>query len=65
MVKLDIVLMALVSVALVSLLTWSICTQYRDAGCEHLRIRRRLEVKVRVVRLDEPSMTVRDTGTSA
>ena len=67
MVILDIVLMALVSVTIVSLLMWSICTQYRDAGCEHLRIRRRLQVKVRVVSLDEPeghSMAVRDVRTS-
>ncbi|MFZ0974794.1 MAG: hypothetical protein WAN22_21375 [Solirubrobacteraceae bacterium] len=67
MVILDIVLMALVSVVIVSLLMWSICTQYRDAGCEHLRIRRRLQANVRVVSLDEPevhSMTVPDVRTS-
>ena len=67
MVIVDIVLMALVSVVIVSFLMWSICTQYRDAGCEHLRIRRRLQVKVRVVSLDEPdghSPAVRDVRTS-
>jgi hypothetical protein len=68
MVTLDIVLMALVSVVIVSLLAWSICTQYRDPGGEHLRIRRRLQVKVRVVSLDAPevhSMPVRDVRSSA
>ena len=67
MAILDIVLMALVSVAIVSLLMWSVCTRYRDAGCEYLRVRRRLQVKVRVVSLDEPdgdSMAVRDARTS-
>jgi hypothetical protein len=38
MIILDLVLMSLVSVAIVSLLVWSVCTQYRDAGCERLRI---------------------------
>jgi hypothetical protein len=53
----------LVSVAIVSLLMSSICTQYRDARCEHLRIGGHLQVKVRVVSLDGPggdSMAVRD-----
>jgi hypothetical protein len=54
MVILDIVLMALVSVVIVSFLMWSICTQYRDAGCEHVRVPRRLRVKVKVASLDEP-----------
>ena len=34
-VILDIILMALVSATIESLLMWSICTQYRDGGCEH------------------------------
>jgi hypothetical protein len=54
MIVLDAVLMALVTVAIVSLLVWSICTQYRDVGCEHLRIRRRLQIRVRLVMLDKP-----------
>jgi hypothetical protein len=65
MAMLDIFLMALVSVVTLALLTWSICTQYRDAGCDHLRIRRRLRVRARMVRLDEPSMVMRDVRTSA
>jgi len=28
----------------------------RDPGCAHLRIRRRLQVKVRFVTLDEPEL---------
>ncbi|HTU84779.1 MAG TPA: hypothetical protein VMF57_04340 [Solirubrobacteraceae bacterium] len=54
MIILDVVLMGLVTVAIVSLLAWSICTQYRDAGCDQLRIRRRLQIRVRLVMLDEP-----------
>jgi hypothetical protein len=56
MIVLDVVLMALIAAAIFGFLTWSICTQYRDAGCAHLRIRRRLQVKVRVVTLDEPEL---------
>jgi len=56
MIVLDAVLMALIVAVIVGFLTWSICTQYRDAGCAHLRIRRRLQVKVRVVTLDEPEL---------
>ena len=66
-VILDIILMALVSATIESLLTWSICTQYRDGGCEHPRIRRRLQVQVRVVSLGEPeahSMALPDVRTS-
>ena len=66
MVISDIVTDGLVSVAIVSLLMWSVCTRYRDAGCEYLRVRRRLRVKVRVVSLDGPdgdSMAVRDVRT--
>jgi hypothetical protein len=54
MIVLDAVLMAGIATAIVGFLTWSICTQYRDAGCAHLRIRRRLQVKVRLVTLDQP-----------
>jgi hypothetical protein len=56
MIVLDAVLMALVAAVIVGFLTWSICTQYRDAACAHLRIRRRLQVKVRLVTLDEPEL---------
>jgi len=55
MIVLDVVLMALIAAAIVGFLTWSICTQYRDTGCAHLRIRR-LQVKVRLVTLDEPEL---------
>lgn len=54
MIVLDVVLMAGIAALIVGLLTWAICTQYRDAGCAHLRIRRRLQVNVRLVTLDEP-----------
>lgn len=68
MVILDISLMALVSVAIVSLLSWSICAQHRDIGCEHLRVGRRPQVKVRGVSPDAPEvhlMSVRDVRSSA
>jgi hypothetical protein len=51
---LDAVLMAGIAAAIVGFLTWAVCTQYRDAGCAHLRIRGRLQVKVRLVTLDGP-----------
>jgi len=54
MIVLDAVLMAGISGVIVGFLTWAICTQYRHAGCAHLRIRRRLQV--RLVTLDEPQM---------
>jgi len=54
MVVLDVVLMALISVAIVGFLLWSICTQYRDYGCADLRIRRRLQISVRLVTLGQP-----------
>jgi hypothetical protein len=54
MIILDIVLMTLVSVAIVSFLTWSVWMQHRDPGCETLRIRRRLHVKVRLLTLGQP-----------
>jgi hypothetical protein len=44
-----------------------ICTQSRDAGSEHVRLRRRLQVKVRVVSPDEPevhAIAVPDVRTS-
>lgn len=61
MVILDAVLMTLIATAIVSLLAWSICTQYRHAGCEHLRIRRRLRISVGIVKLDEPEIVARTT----
>jgi hypothetical protein len=59
MIVLDAILMALIAAVIVGFLTWSICTQYRDAGCAHLRVRRRLQIKVRLVTLDGPEL-VRD-----
>lgn len=56
MIILDAVLMTFIAIAIVSFLVWSICTQYRHAGCEHLRIRRRLSVSVRLVTRDEPQI---------
>jgi hypothetical protein len=47
MLVLDAVLMAGITAAIAGLLTWAICTQYRDAGCAHLRIRPRLQPKAR------------------
>jgi uncharacterized membrane protein YbhN (UPF0104 family) len=58
---LDAVLMTLIAAGIVSVLVWSICTQYRHAGCEHLRIRRRLRVSVRFVTVDDAQM-VPSTG---
>jgi hypothetical protein len=54
MIVLNVVLMALIGVAIIGLLTWAICTQHRDAGCTYLRVRRRLQIKARRVTLDEP-----------
>ena len=54
MIVLDAVLMAGIAAAMVGFLTWAICTQYRDAGCAHVRIRRRRQVNVRLVPLDQP-----------
>ncbi len=55
MIVLDVVLMAGIAAAIVGFLAWSIFTQYHDAGCADLRIRRRRpQVKVRFVTLDEP-----------
>jgi hypothetical protein len=52
MIALDIVLMAGITAVIVGFMTWGICTQCRHAGCAHLRVRRRLQVKVRLVTLD-------------
>jgi hypothetical protein len=49
-------LTALIAAVIVGFLGWSICTQHRDAGCGHLGIRRRLQIKVRFVTLDEPDL---------
>jgi len=54
MIVLDAVLMAGIAAAIVGFLTWAIYTQYRDAGCAHLRIRRRLQLKASLVTLDQP-----------
>jgi hypothetical protein len=54
MIVLDAVLMVGITAAIVGLLIWSVCTQYRDAGCAHLRIRRRSRISARDVRPDEP-----------
>ncbi|MBV8217474.1 MAG: hypothetical protein JO325_03345 [Solirubrobacterales bacterium] len=45
MIVLDAVLMVGITAAIAGFLTWAICTQYRDAGCAHLRIRPRLQPK--------------------
>ena len=54
MIVLDAVLMATIGAAIVGFLAWAICTQYRQAGCAHLWIRRRVQVNVRLVTLDRP-----------
>lgn len=59
MIILDVVLMTLIASAIISLLVWSICTQYRHAGCEQLRIRRRLRISVRLVTPDQPEIVPR------
>jgi hypothetical protein len=51
--------MTLIASGIVSLLAWSICTQYRHAGCEDLRIRRRMRISVRLVAVDEPQIVPR------
>ena len=53
MVVLDVVLMVGIAAVTVGLLIWAICTQYRDAGCADLRIRR-LQVNVALPTLDQP-----------
>jgi hypothetical protein len=54
MIVFDAVLMAGIAAAIVGSMTWAICTQHRDAGCAHLRVRRRLRISVRLVTLDQP-----------
>jgi hypothetical protein len=55
MIVLNIILMVLISAAIFGWLLWSVLTQHRDPGCEHLRIvRRRLEISVRFVPLGDP-----------
>jgi hypothetical protein len=54
MIVLDAVLMAGIATAIVGFMTWAIFTQYRDAGCGHLRIERRWQRKPRLVTLDQP-----------
>lgn len=61
MIVLDVVLMAAIAAAIVAFMAWAICTQYRDANCAHLRIRRRLRVNVRLVTLDQPQTSPRPT----
>lgn len=56
MVILDVVLMALIGAAIVGFLVWSICTQHHHYGCADLQIRRRLQVSVKFVTLDEPKL---------
>jgi hypothetical protein len=55
MLVLNIILMALISAAIVGLLVWSVVTQHRDSGCEHLRFSRRLRISVSFVPLDGPT----------
>jgi hypothetical protein len=54
MIVLDAVLVAGIATAIVGFMTWAIFTQYRDAGCAHLRIERRRQRKLRLVTLDQP-----------
>ena len=61
MVILDVVLMALIGAAIVGFLTWSICTQHRHYGCADLRIRRRLQISVRLAVPDEPVLSDKAT----
>lgn len=53
MIVLNVVLMALISAAIVGLLLWSICTQHRHPGYADLRIRRRLQISVRLITRDQ------------
>ena len=61
MVILDVVLMALISAAIVGFLTWSIRTQHRHYGCADLRIRRRLQISVRLVAPDRSELAGEST----
>jgi hypothetical protein len=53
--------MALISAAIVGFVVWSICTQYRQYGWADLRIRRRLQISVRLVVPDRPELAGRST----
>lgn len=56
MVVLDIILMALISAAIVGFLAWSVLTQHRHVGCEHLRVDvRRPQISIRFVPLNGPT----------
>jgi hypothetical protein len=56
MVVLNVILMALIAAAIFGLLLWSVLTQHRDPGCEHLRVvGRRLQISVRFVPLGSPT----------
>jgi hypothetical protein len=52
MVILNIVLMALISIAIVGFVAWSICTRRRRSGYADLRIRRRLPRIIKLVSRD-------------
>jgi len=56
MIILNVILMALVGAVVVTFLAWSICTQHRDAGCEHLRIRVRLHTDAKPLMEDESAI---------
>lgn len=56
MVSFDVVFMALISAAIVAFLMWSICTQHRHYGCADLRIRRRLQISVKLVEPDQSEL---------
>lgn len=58
MIVLDAVLMAAIAAAIVGFLTWAIYTQYRHAGCAHLRIGRRAPAKPRLATLDPPQTRI-------
>jgi hypothetical protein len=62
MVTLDVILMALISVAIAGLLVWSICTQHRDYGCAAVRIRRRLLISVRLAVPDQTQLAAPSHG---
>jgi hypothetical protein len=61
MIVLDATLMAGIAIAVVGFMTWAIFTQYRDAGCAHLRIELRRQRKLRLVTLDQPQASPRST----
>lgn len=56
MIILNIVLMVLISAAIFGLLLWSVLTQHRQPGCEHLRVVfLRPQISVRLVPLNGPA----------